>query len=110
MNLPNESSIHVLFARLRLFYKDAHAWRLTHRIPGEIQGLPTTAGILVATNGVLCLIERQGQDHFEGHLDWFVPLHQRYVDDIMCYRVEKKPTAAKKTETLNSEYVAELML
>jgi hypothetical protein len=50
---------------------DKYPWRLTERIVGEINGIPTSRGVLVATNGIECFIE-QGEKLFRGHLLWFV--------------------------------------
>lgn len=52
--------------------KDPGQWRFTKRIVGEINGLPQSRGVLVATNGILCRIERVALPPFEGHLDAFV--------------------------------------
>lgn len=49
-----------------------YPWRLTKRIVGEVNGIPTSHGVLVATNGIECFIE-QGERLFRGHILWFVP-------------------------------------
>lgn len=49
-----------------------YPWRLTKRIVGEVNGIPTSHGVLVATNGIECFIE-QGEALFRGHILWFVP-------------------------------------
>lgn len=59
-------------------------WRVVADQPfGQIQGLPTSHGRLVATNGVLCYLE-QGSGLFLGHLDSFVK--------------DKRPAAQPKKE------------
>jgi hypothetical protein len=51
--------------------KDAHIWRTTPPVQGQIHSLPTTRGKLLATNGMLCLILLPTGDVFFGHLDFF---------------------------------------
>lgn len=52
--------------------KGSPPWKMTKRTVGEIVGIPGSRGILVATNGIDCYIERLGNDLFYGHLAWFV--------------------------------------
>jgi len=103
---PKHGSIVALLAELRLYYKDAHRWRLTLRIPGEINALPQSAGVLVATNGILCLIDRGDREVFEGHLEWFVPDDMRARGEL----VKLKETAAEKPSLAVEDLVKELML
>lgn len=84
-----------LFTKHRLIYKDAVNWRLTKRIPGAVNGLPASLGILVATNGILCLIET-GNDIYEGHLQWFIAQSgedQQVIEELKVnhYRKTTKP-------------------
>lgn len=73
------------FATHGLTFKDADKWRVIKEpVLGEINGLPASHGLLVATNGILCLIERADSTTFEGHLEWFVahnPREQEIVDE-----------------------------
>ena len=46
-------------------------WRLIEPMVGEINGIPTSRGIAVATNGILVAIMQNDGIVF-GHLDWFV--------------------------------------
>lgn len=66
-----------LFERCRYFRRSKWGWRLTARLPGQVHGLPGSRGVLVATDGVVALIEQTGTDGkptlFEGHLRFFVP-------------------------------------
>jgi len=56
-------------------------WRLTDRIVGNIHALPDTHGVLVATNGILCYIERES-DLFLGHIAFFIPQSNIYKTTI----------------------------
>lgn len=73
-------------------------WRRTDRLVGEINGLPTTHGMLVATNGVLCAI-RQGERIILGHNEFFVLDTPTDVDDVFDGQ-EKKPRRTKLSKTL----------
>lgn len=77
--------------------KNPGDWRWTKRILGEINGLPMSRGVLVATNGIICLIEQGGDSHFEGHLQWFVPDESEDAGEVMRLRKDK---AAKKEKSL----------
>ena len=48
-------------------------WRLTKRIVGQINGIPSIRGILTATNGILCFIESEAGVPLLGHIGWFEP-------------------------------------
>lgn len=39
---------------------------------GQINGIPDSYGMLVATDGVLCVIDRINLPAFYGHVQWFV--------------------------------------
>lgn len=49
-------------------------WRLVNPVHGEIHGIPGSHGVLIATDGILCYIERPHHDLFLGHIEWFEPL------------------------------------
>ena len=40
---------------------------------GEINGLPTSRGRLLCTDGILCCTQNDLGDIFIGHVNWFVP-------------------------------------
>ena len=46
-------------------------WRLIEPMVGEINGIPTSRGIAIATNGIIVAIMQNDGVVF-GHLDWFV--------------------------------------
>lgn len=46
---------------------------MTKRVLGQIRGLPESRGFLMATNGVMCVIERETLFPYQGHVEWFVP-------------------------------------
>jgi hypothetical protein len=69
-----------LFSAFGIVRRDLDSWRLTEATPGQIHGLNSSHGILLATNGMLCVIERQTPNEaaetpkiFFGHLDYFEP-------------------------------------
>lgn len=95
------TSVTQLFARWGIFYKDGLNWRLTSRLTGEIQGLPGSRGVLVATNGVLCLIDTGANWLFEGHFRFFVP--DIDIEDEEDFFPTKKN---KKTTPLVAAYAA----
>ncbi len=73
-------------------------WRMVSfadQKPGQIRGIPGSRGILRATDGMLCLIERYGQPLFEGHADAWL------ADDGGTLRVKKN-----KKEELFDELIA----
>lgn len=61
-----------LFAEYGEVRKDADNWRLTPRVTGAFNGLPMTRGTIVATNGILALVDCGRGALFEGHFDFFV--------------------------------------
>ena len=69
---------------------DKYPWRLTKRIVGEINGIPTSRGVLVATNGIECFIE-QGKNLFRGHLQWFLPDDFEDLGELSEIRASKLP-------------------
>jgi hypothetical protein len=75
--------------------KNPGDWRWTNRISGEINGLPMSRGVLVATNGILCLIE-QGETYFEGHLQWFVADEDEGQDEVNGLRKDRQPKESKR--------------
>jgi hypothetical protein len=50
----------------------AQGWRLTECLLGEINGIPGSRGLLVATDGMTCVVFRTEQSSFQGHMEWFV--------------------------------------
>lgn len=68
------TSIVQLFHHYGICRRDMHNWRLIKEPPaGEIHGLPDSHGLLIATNGMLCFIQREGcKELFCGHLDYFI--------------------------------------
>lgn len=57
--------------KLTLGKRGTQAWRLCERALGSIHGLPTSVGILTATDGIMCYIERLDGTLFCGHLASF---------------------------------------
>ena len=56
-------------------------WRLIKPMVGEINGIPTSRGIAVATNGIIVAIMQNDGIVF-GHLDWFVKDAEQPVGDV----------------------------
>lgn len=75
--LPQQyTSVYAFFRAHGITLKNSEGWRLTPRLVGEVNGIPTSRGILTATNGILCYIEQEIDGRvttFEGHIAWFVP-------------------------------------
>lgn len=55
--------------------KIGDGWRIVPAKVGEINGLPTSRGQVVATDGIRCIIIRGGNIDkiLIGHLEWFRP-------------------------------------
>jgi hypothetical protein len=80
-------------------------WRLTPCLLGEIKGLPSTHGVLLATNGILCYIEltaplASGLKFFLGHIDFFEPMDIKYHDEVKTFiaKDKSKPKVSKADE------------
>lgn len=68
-------TVYDLFSEFGILKRKADKWRLTQEaVPGQINGLEDTDGLLLATDGVHCLILRHcnKKELFEGNLDFFV--------------------------------------
>jgi len=67
------SAILATLSSLGVGRRDAETWRVLNPAPrGEIRGIPTFRGRMVATNGILCLIERPAEPSVLGHFDSFI--------------------------------------
>lgn len=83
-------------------------WRLTPQILGEINGLPETHGILLATNGILCYIDRGdavAPRFFLGHLDFFIPFKDIYRDEVEAM----KPASRRSPKPAKADSLALLL-
>lgn len=70
----NKTAILRFLAEHKIFHRNREKWRLTKRIPGHINALDNLSGVLVATDGVLCVIETSAGKFIDNcHLHWFVP-------------------------------------
>lgn len=66
-----DSDIHQVFLEAKVFFRTGR-WRLlTPRKSGEVNGIPTSRGLAIATDGMLVLIRQSDGSLFEGHLEWF---------------------------------------
>lgn len=74
-------------------------WRLTERILGEVNGIPTSYGILTATNGILCYIEQADGSLFgPAHIAFFIARRseQQQVINSLC-TLKTKTSQSRKT-------------
>lgn len=81
-------------------------WRLTPKqVTGTINGIPSTWGRLVATDGIMCAIWHTGTQRFVfGHLQWFVPDAPSHMAWL---RKEQRGTSAPSPNNgLITEYLA----
>lgn len=67
-------------------------WRKADRLYGEIHALPTMRGRLLATNGILCAIQRGDDSIVLGHYENFEVDSPKDVDKIID---KSKPTKRK---------------
>jgi hypothetical protein len=89
------TSVHAFFSEHRLLKpRPRDDWRLTERVKGAIQGIPSSFGFLTATNGIDCFIERDMLPPFHGHVAWFVTEKGEKVE------VTKNEIKIKTTKTL----------
>jgi hypothetical protein len=72
-------------------------WRLGTGLSGEINGLPSMRGKLVATNGVLCALEREDGALMLGHLQHFIPDVDNEVNELIG---KNKPRKSRLEKTL----------
>ena len=79
------------------FYKitlpKPYDWRLlVPNVVGEVNGIPSSRGVAVATNGILVAIV-QTNALFIGHLEFFVPDEE----EVLVVALEKTTTRKKQT-------------
>lgn len=83
--------------------RSKNEWRLlVEPLVGNIYGIPSLRGVVLATDGVLCLIAR-GEKLETAHLDWFV------VDDnqplkTTIVKLAKQPKTPKQPAIDISEF------
>lgn len=85
--------------RLHLTMRDAYDWRLVTPNHGQINGLPNSRGILVATNGIDCLIETP-VGFYEGHIGWW----QADEETTETQKLTRKQNTEKTIKVLQ-EYI-----
>jgi hypothetical protein len=73
---------HFVGANLLTLPRD-QVWRLTPRLLGQVNGLPTSHGVLTATNGIDCYIEQENDQLFLGHVGWFIADSGKSVKSIV---------------------------
>ena len=82
--------------------KHDDTWRMTKRVPGELNAIPGSRGVMVATNGILCKIEQGETRSFLGHIAWFVPDKD---DDLEVVKKESTRPVMVKQKKWSDEYV-----
>ena len=70
----------------------AGGWRLTEPFYGEINGLPSSRGQLLATDGIICLIHTGGNSLFRGHIEFFIADKPEEQPAVSFYSSKKKVT------------------
>jgi len=78
-------------------------WRmvpLCEQRTGSINALPDMRGMLRATNGILCFLERSDGTLIEGHLEFFVPDAGQHPVRISHNGKPKKPTKAEAEDEI----------
>ena len=76
---PHFDSIESFNRTFKAALPKPYDWRLIEAMTGEINGIPTSRGIAVATNGILVAI-MQNDGIVIGHLDWFVKDEEQPVE------------------------------
>ena len=79
-------------------------WRATPRVLGQINGLPESRGVLVATDGVLCQIVREDGTTFEGHVQWFVATNQKEQSEVRSGGVSRSKQSTSGKKRLEVDY------
>ena len=83
-------------------------WRMTKPYNGEIQGIPTSRGVLKITNGIDCYIEQPDGRVFFGHVMNFKPdeIDSKDWEALVKFpaREKVKSKEAMLRETLANEY------
>ena len=51
--------------------KFALGWRLVNAAIGQVSGVPKSRGKVVATNGMMCIIQTEDGGFYFGHWNWF---------------------------------------
>ena len=102
-----DSDLAVWQSRHQVLLRDQKfPWRLTKRIVGQINGIPTSHGVLASTNGIECYIEQEQGDGkvklFHGHILWFIP------DDLEDLEVLSEERAPKNTSPREARIRKEL--
>ena len=87
--LLQREDLHRLFLRAGIIRTGFVNWRFVKREPGEINALERLRGVIVATDGIDCLVEREDGSYFEGHLEWFIP-------DRVAYPAQASGNANRK--------------
>jgi len=73
----------------------AFGWRLSPCELGEINGIPGSRGLIVATDGMMCLIYRSDDSWFIGHKEYWIP-DEVEIDENELSKVVKEPKTKKR--------------
>jgi hypothetical protein len=89
-------------AKHRITHPPKETWRLTqYGYIGEINGIPGSRGILVATDGTLCYITQGEQAPFLGHIQFFKPDEVEITAEQIRENAMKGKKPSLKEEELN---------
>ena len=107
INQPHESLVQVKNV-FNVVLPKPHDWRLLNpAIVGEINGLPRSRGVAIATNGILVAIKQNEDQLFIGHLEYFVPDEDSGAEGVIQSRlspVSKKTTKTRKPKVDIEEF------
>jgi hypothetical protein len=96
---PLYQDVYQFFAAHSITVPASEDWRLTDRLVGHINALTESHGFLVATNGILCYIEREdGSLYGPGHIAWFLTNKNERVEvdkETKKIRVAAQPRESK---------------
>lgn len=76
-------------------------WRKTDRLVGQIHGLPSMRGTIIATNGVLCaILSADSKRYLLGHIQHFVPNAPDDMDELIISGQTKQKRKNRLEKTL----------
>lgn len=107
INILNDfQSVAAMQKSLAVLLPKPDEWRLLQpALVGQINALPETRGLALATNGIHVLILQENKQCF-GHIDWFVADEDQPVKDLtVTAKTVKEPKKATKKVVDMMEFV-----
>ena len=74
--------------------KFALGWRWVNAEIGQITAIPKSRGKVVATDGMMCIIQTEDGGFYFGHWDWFEPEGTKDVEASSA-KATRKPRKSK---------------